>query len=88
MEFGAHLHTTHKTWYEKLNVAYEAGCRRFDGAIQGYGGCPMAGNALVGNMPTEQMLSYFTSRKVFFNLKTMPFESAHNRATVLFSKYN
>lgn len=88
VELGAHLHTTKATWYEKLHAAYEAGCRRFDGAIQGYGGCPMAGNALVGNMPTEQMISYFTSRKAVFNLKTMPFESAHNRATILFSKYH
>ena len=60
VELGAHLHTTRATWFEKLNAAFEAGCRRFDGAIQGYGGCPMAGNALVGNMPTEQMISYFT----------------------------
>lgn len=88
IELGAHLHTTRATWYEKLHAAYEAGCRRFDGAIQGYGGCPMAGNALVGNMPTEQMISYFTSRKALLNLKTMPFESAHNRATILFSKYH
>jgi len=88
VEFGAHLHTTKATWFEKLDSAYQAGCRRFDGAIQGYGGCPMAGNALVGNMPTEQMLSYFTSLKAKSTVKPMPFESAHNRATVLFSKYH
>lgn len=88
VEFGAHLHTTKATWFEKLDSAYQAGCRRFDGAIQGYGGCPMAGNALVGNMPTEQMLSYFTSLKAKSTIKPMPFESAHNRATVLFSKYH
>jgi len=88
IELGAHLHTTQATWFEKLNAAYNAGCRRFDGAIQGYGGCPMAGNALVGNMPTEQMISYFTTQKSLFGVKTMPFESAHNRATMLFSKYH
>ena len=88
IELGAHLHTTRATWYEKLNAAYESGCRRFDGAIQGYGGCPMAGNALVGNMPTEQMISYFTSRKAKNNVNTMRYESAHNKATVLFSKYH
>ena len=88
VELGAHLHTTKATWFEKLNAAYEAGCRRFDGAIQGYGGCPMAGDALVGNMPTEQMISYFNSKKVISTVKPMPFESAHNNATVLFSKYH
>ena len=88
VELGAHLHTTKATWFEKLNAAYEAGCRRFDGAIQGYGGCPMAGDALVGNMPTEQMISYFNSKKIMSTVKPMPFESAHNNATVLFSKYH
>lgn len=88
VELGAHLHTTRATWFEKLNAAFEAGCRRFDGAIQGYGGCPMAGNALVGNMPTEQMISYFTSRKAKMNVNTMRYESAHNKATVLFSRYH
>ena len=88
IEFGAHLHTTKNTWFEKLDAAYQAGCYRFDGAIQGYGGCPMAGDALVGNMPTEQMLSYFTAKKVIHSIKPMPFESAHNRATIVFSKYH
>lgn len=88
IELGAHLHTTKATWFEKLNAAYESGCRRFDGAIQGYGGCPMAGDALVGNMPTEQMISYFNSQKATNTVKPMPFESAHNCATVLFSKYH
>ena len=88
VELGAHLHTTRATWFEKLNAAYQAGCRRFDGAIQGYGGCPMAGDALVGNMPTEQMISYFNSQKANSSVKPMPFESAHNSATVLFSKYH
>jgi len=48
----------------------------------------MAGDALVGNMPTEQMISYFNSKKVMSTVKPMPFESAHNNATVLFSKYH
>ncbi|RYU94820.1 hydroxymethylglutaryl-CoA lyase [Emticicia agri] len=58
LEFGAHLHTTPDTWKEKIESAYIAGCRRFDGAIAGYGGCPMAADELVGNMPTENILSY------------------------------
>ncbi len=56
--FGAHLHTTQKNYEEKLQAALDAGCRRFDGAIKGIGGCPMAGNDLVGNMPTELMIDY------------------------------
>ena len=63
IEFGAHLHTTPFKWYEKIDAAYKAGCRRFDGAIQGFGGCPMAKDDLTGNMPTEKMLSFFTALK-------------------------
>jgi hydroxymethylglutaryl-CoA lyase len=44
-------------WFEKIDAAYHAGCRRFDGAIQGFGGCPMAKDDLTGNMPTEKLLS-------------------------------
>src|SRR5690606_24528802 len=54
IEFGAHLHTTPASWHEKINAAYKAGCKRFDGAIQGFGGCPMAKDELTGNMPTER----------------------------------
>ncbi|WP_240927794.1 hydroxymethylglutaryl-CoA lyase, partial [Cellulophaga sp. Z1A5H] len=68
IEFGAHLHTTPTKWHEKINTAYTSGCRRFDGAIQGFGGCPMAKDELTGNMPTEKMLSYFTSEKVATNV--------------------
>lgn len=52
IEFGAHLHTTPTTWFEKVDAAYKAGCNRFDGAIKGYGGCPMAKDELTGNTPT------------------------------------
>ncbi|MFT4698563.1 MAG: hydroxymethylglutaryl-CoA lyase [Flavobacteriaceae bacterium] len=88
IEFGAHLHTTPTKWHEKVDAAYKAGCRRFDGAIQGFGGCPMAKDELTGNMPTEKMLSYFTAEKVNTNINTMSFESAHNEATKIFSKYH
>jgi len=88
IEFGAHLHTTPSAWHEKVDAAYKAGCRRFDGAIQGFGGCPMAKDELTGNMPTEKMLSYFTSQKAKTNIRTMSFESAHNKASDLFNKYH
>lgn len=61
--FGAHFHTNPRTWKEKIEAAYENGCRRFDGAIKGFGGCPMAKDELTGNMPTENMAHYFLNRK-------------------------
>ncbi|NNK20952.1 MAG: hydroxymethylglutaryl-CoA lyase, partial [Flavobacteriaceae bacterium] len=87
VEFGAHLHTTPSSWHEKIDAAYSAGCRRYDGAIQGFGGCPMAKDELTGNMPTEKMMSYFTARKAQTGVSWTAFEAAHNRATQLFSTY-
>lgn len=88
IEFGAHLHTTPTKWHEKINAAYKSGCRRFDGAVQGFGGCPMAKDELTGNMPTEKMLSYFTSEKVETGVNWLDFESAYNKASELFSNYH
>ena len=85
IEFGAHLHTTPHKWFEKVDAAFKAGCLRFDGAIKGYGGCPMAKDELTGNMPTEKLLSYFTSEKVETNIKPMSFESAYNKALEVFN---
>lgn len=88
IEFGAHLHTTHDKWHEKIDTAYKAGCIRFDGAIQGFGGCPMAKDDLTGNMPTEKMLSYFTQQKAETNVSPMSFESAYNVASQIFGEYH
>jgi len=88
IEFGAHLHTTQDKWHEKVDAAFKAGCTRFDGAIQGFGGCPMAKDDLTGNMPTEKLLSYFTAQKAETNLSAMSFESAYNEASKLFGKYH
>ena len=88
IEFGAHLHTTPTSWHEKVNAAYMAGCTRFDGAIQGFGGCPMAKDELTGNMPTEKMLSYFNSKKADSNVRMASFESAYNEATKIFTAYH
>ena len=85
IEFGAHLHTTPTTWFEKVDAAYKAGCNRFDGAIKGYGGCPMAKDDLTGNMPTEKLITYFNQQKAFTNIKAMSFESAYNEALKIFS---
>jgi len=88
IEFGAHLHTTPQAWFEKVDAAYKSGCYRFDGAIQGFGGCPMAKDELTGNMPTEKMLSYFTTKKVETGVRPMAFESAYNKASDIFLKYH
>jgi len=88
IEFGAHLHTTPDKWFEKIDAAYNAGCRRFDGAIQGFGGCPMAKDVLTGNMPTEKLLSYFNSKKENTNLSAMSFESSYNEALKLFGEFH
>ena len=84
IEFGAHLHTTPTTWFEKVDTAYKAGCSRFDGAIKGYGGCPMAKDELTGNMPTEKLISYFNQQKALTNIQGMSFESAYNEALKIF----
>lgn len=88
IEFGAHLHTTPDKWFEKIDAAYLSGCRRFDGAIQGFGGCPMATDDLTGNMPTEKLLSYFTAKKENTNTSPMSFESSYNEATKLFREFH
>ncbi|MBF2709884.1 hydroxymethylglutaryl-CoA lyase [Flavobacterium soyangense] len=88
IEFGAHLHTTPDKWFEKIDSAYNAGCRRFDGAIQGFGGCPMARDVLTGNMPTEKLVSYFTTKKENTNISAMSFESSYNEASKLFGTFH
>ena len=84
IEFGAHLHTSPSLWHEKVHAAFHSGCKRFDGAIKGYGGCPMAKDELTGNMPTEKLISYFTEQKVVTGIKPMSFESAYNQALKIF----
>ena len=84
IEWGAHLHTPLESWREKLESAYNSGCRRFDGAIKGYGGCPMANDDLVGNMPTEKLLSFTQEKKIKTDINTLAFESAFNKAIVTF----
>ncbi len=87
LNFGAHLHTRPDQWKSNLDAAYKAGCRRFDGAIQGFGGCPMASDHLVGNLPTEKLISYLTTQKAPINIDIHGFEVAYNKAKNLFSRY-
>ncbi|MBN11041.1 MAG: hydroxymethylglutaryl-CoA lyase [Flavobacteriaceae bacterium] len=88
IEFGAHFHTHPNKGYEKLKAAFDAGCRRFDGAIYGFGGCPMASDALVGNMPTEKVITFLNERGIDTGLSMTSFESAFNKTKKLFSKYS
>jgi hydroxymethylglutaryl-CoA lyase len=76
VEFGAHLHTQPHNWREKVEAAYASGCRRFDSAMLGYGGCPMAKDELTGNMPTEKMISYFDEINVDTHLNRDAFLNA------------
>ena len=85
VEFGAHLHTHPQNWKEKVDAALEAGCRRFDGALLGYGGCPMAKDELVGNMPSEHILDYLTESKMIKNINSIALQEAKNEALSIFS---
>jgi len=67
-EIGVHLHSTPQNWRKKLEAAVNAGCMRYDGALKGIGGCPMADDELVGNMDTELMIKYFNEKKLIGNL--------------------
>ena len=67
-EFGIHLHSTPDTWLEKIEAAYNSGCKRFDTALKGYGGCPMAKDDLTGNIATENLVGYLQSQNVFTGL--------------------
>ena len=87
IEFGAHFHTHPNKGYDKLTAAFDAGCRRFDGTINGFGGCPMASDALVGNMPTEKLITFFADRGIQAGVHMTTFESAMNKTSELFSQF-
>lgn len=85
--FGAHLHTQPHNWREKVHAAYENGCRRFDGALRGYGGCPMAKDDLTGNMAMENMLFYFDELHVDTGLNRQAFGRAMSMAMEVFPQH-
>lgn len=84
VEFGAHLHTVPENAMALVEAAYSAGCKRFDGAIKGFGGCPMAKDDLTGNMPTELMLNWFEENKITDGINKNAFETAMNKAVAIF----
>ena len=81
---GVHLHSTPANWKEKLEAAVVAGCKRFDGALKGIGGCPMAGNDLVGNMNTELMISYLEEKELIKGLNKEALQKSLNLASEIF----
>jgi len=87
VEFGAHFHTKPDDWFKKIDSAYRAGCKRFDGAIQGFGGCPMAKDELTGNLPTEKLISYFNTLNKKTSINSLNFESCYNHALRLFNDF-
>lgn len=84
VEFGAHLHTLPHNWLPKIEAAYQSGCKRFDAAIKGYGGCPMAKDDLTGNMATENVISYFDTNKVPTHLSMDAFRKAMEESSAVF----
>ncbi len=84
LEFGAHLHTTPGTWKEKLEAAWTSGCRRFDSAIKGFGGCPMAADQLTGNMATENLLSFLKEKNAETGIRNDQFGEAMKNAVITF----
>ena len=86
IQFGAHLHTTPTTWREKVQAAYAAGCRRFDGAIGGIGGCPMATDVLTGNMATEHLVKFLGEVGETLTLDETALQSAQAQAATVFQE--
>jgi hydroxymethylglutaryl-CoA lyase len=85
LEFGAHFHALPEEWFAKINAAYGVGCRRFDGTIKGLGGCPMAHDHLVGNIPMEKLISFTTAKQLLAkSFDTLAFESAFNFSHKIF----
>lgn len=84
VNFGAHLHTLPENAKKIVEAAYNSGCRRFDSAIKGFGGCPMAKDDLTGNMPTELMLEWFSENNIETNINSDAFQFSYQKALSVF----
>ncbi len=84
LETGTHLHCRPGNWREKVSAAYESGCRNFDSAMHGYGGCPMAGDNLTGNLATENLLQYLHEKNVETRVRPEEFKHAQKAANLVF----
>ena len=85
--FGVHLHSTPDTWFEKVQAAYQSGCTRFDTALKGYGGCPMAKDELTGNIATENVIAYLQSQKIDLGLNLDKLQEALDYSGKVFNHY-
>jgi hydroxymethylglutaryl-CoA lyase len=84
VEFGLHLHTTNKDWQENVLAAYESGCRRFDSVINGYGGCPMTGKEMLGNLKTENLVAFAGGHGLAQNLDHAALDEAYKLVSSTF----
>lgn len=85
IEFGAHLHTLPENATKLIEATYNSGCRRFDGAIKGFGGCPMAKDDLTGNMPTERMIGYFEDQNIPHGIDLIGLREAEKMSMKIFA---
>ncbi|MBL7918188.1 MAG: hydroxymethylglutaryl-CoA lyase [Bacteroidia bacterium] len=88
VEFGAHLHSTKQNAQEKIKAAYESGCRRFDSAIHGFGGCPMAADSLTGNIATQDIELYANNNKIELRLNNNELEKSYSQSWEIFNRYH
>ena len=87
VEFGLHLHSHPQFWREKVETSIDSGCLRIDGAIQGFGGCPMASDNMIGNMPTEKIITFCEENGIESGINPLKFEVAYNYASDIFLNY-
>lgn len=88
VEIGAHLHSTKEKSIEKIDAAYKSGCKRFDVAIHGFGGCPMAKDDLTGNLATEDLEFYFSNQKINLQLNTEALQKSYTGSWEIFNNYH
>jgi hydroxymethylglutaryl-CoA lyase len=88
VEIGAHLHSTKDKASEKIDAAYKSGCKRFDVAIHGFGGCPMAADDLTGNLATEDLETYFIKNKININLNVEFLRESYESSWTIFNNYH
>ena len=84
LNIGLHLHSHPNSVHEKIESAWLSGCRRFDVAMSGYGGCPFAQDELIGNIPTEKLLNFLAQYNIEHSLDLLAFENAYNKARSIF----
>ncbi len=85
IRFGLHLHSTLEKWYEKIDAAWQNGCKSFEGVLNGLGGCPMAGHELVGNIRTGLLLQYFRENNIPVDIDKVAFEHAISKSITTFA---